>query len=229
MNPLPRALVMAKAPVPGRVKTRLGHEVGMDTAARLAAAALLDTLDACTSAFSAARCHLALDGDLGAAVDGELIVEALAGWAVATQRGDTFAVRLVNAHSELAGTAPGPVVQIGMDTPQVTAQLLSAAAAALGAEGDPASNDAVLGAAPDGGWWVLALRDSASAGPLAGVAMSTPTTCADTRAALTAAGLRVTTTTTLRDVDTVADAVWVAHEAPNTRFARAWEAIAGLV
>ncbi|WP_310528459.1 DUF2064 domain-containing protein [Nocardioides sp.] len=229
MNPLPRALVMAKAPVPGRVKTRLGHEIGMDTAAGLASAALLDTLDACTAAFGADRCHLALDGELGAAVGGELIVQALAGWAVTTQRGDTFAVRLVNAHADLAATAPGPVVQIGMDTPQVTAQLLSAAAAALGIEGEPASSDAVLGAAPDGGWWVLALRDSARAGPLAGVAMSTPTTCTNTRAALTAAGLRVTTTTTMRDVDTVSDAVSVAHEAPDTRFARAWNAVAGLV
>ena len=222
MNPRPRALVMAKAPVPGRVKTRLGHEIGMDAAARLAAAALLDTLDSCTSAYGVDRCHLALDGDLDVAVSAELIVKALAGWSVTTQRGDTFAARLVNAHADLAAAAPGPVVQIGMDTPQVTAQLLSAAAAALGAAGDPASSDAVLGAAPDGGWWVLALRDSANAAPLAGVAMSTPTTCADTRAALTAAGLRVATTTTLRDVDTVADAVSVAHEAPETRFARAW-------
>ena len=55
-----RALVMAKAPVPGRVKTRLGARVGMEVAAELAAAALLDTIAACRSAF--AECHLALDG-----------------------------------------------------------------------------------------------------------------------------------------------------------------------
>ncbi len=61
-----RALVVAKAPVPGRVKTRLGAAIGMDAAARLAAAALLDTIAACRSAF--AECHLALDGDLDEAV-----------------------------------------------------------------------------------------------------------------------------------------------------------------
>jgi glycosyltransferase A (GT-A) superfamily protein (DUF2064 family) len=42
-----RALVVAKAPEPGKVKTRLGAHVGMETAAGLAAAALLDTLAEC--------------------------------------------------------------------------------------------------------------------------------------------------------------------------------------
>lgn len=81
----------------------------------------------------------------------------------------------------------------------------------------------MIGPALDGGWWVLVLRDSARAGPLTGVAMSTPTTCADTRATLTGAGLLVTSTTTLGDVDTVADA------APQTRFAEAWAAVVRVV
>ena len=216
---------MAKAPVAGRVKTRLGQDIGMDDAARLAAAALLDTLDACTRGFGAQHCHLALDGDLATAVDGALIHQAVAGWSVTGQRGDTFAARLVNAHADLGGTASGPVVQIGMDTPQVTPALLTAVVAALCAEGDEAA-DAVLGPAPDGGWWVLGLRDSADAAPLVDVAMSTPTTCADTRQALVGSGLRVSTTAILRDVDTVADAVAVAHDAPDSRFARAWASVA---
>lgn len=225
MNMLPRVLVMAKAPVAGRVKTRLGRDIGMDEAARLAAASLLDTIDACTSGFGAAHCHLALDGDLSTAVDGGLIHRALAGWSVTGQRGDTFAARLVNAHADLAAAARGPVVQIGMDTPQVTPGLLADVVAALGDVGGEAA-DAVLGPAPDGGWWVLGLRDSAGAAPLMDVAMSTPTTWADTRQALTRSGLRVAGTTTLRDVDTVADAVAVAHDAPHSRFARAWSGVA---
>ena len=52
--------------------------------------------------------------------------------------------------------------------------------------------------------------------------MSTPTTGADTRAALEAAGLAVGTTTELTDVDTVADADAVAALAPHGRFAAAW-------
>ena len=48
-----RALVVAKAPVAGQVKTRLGADVGLEQAAGLAAAALLDTLEACTTAYGA--------------------------------------------------------------------------------------------------------------------------------------------------------------------------------
>ncbi len=43
--------MLAKAPVAGRVKTRLGADVGMAYAAELAAAALLDSLDACADGF----------------------------------------------------------------------------------------------------------------------------------------------------------------------------------
>ena len=217
---------MAKAPVAGRVKTRLGRDVGMDGAARLAAAALLDTLGACTRGFGADSCHLALDGDLSTAVHGDLIGRALAGWSVSTQRGDTFAARLANAHVALAEAAPGPVVQIGMDTPQVTPDLLAAAVAALHGDGCAAAADAVIGPAPDGGWWVLALRDSADAAQLRDVPMSTPATCADTMAALVGSGLRVSRTASLRDVDTVPDAVEVARAAPDTLFAEAWAAVA---
>ena len=52
---------------------------------------------------------------------------------------------------------PGPTVQVGMDTPQLTAADLREVAAAA------ATGDAVLGPAADGGWWVLALSDPAAA------------------------------------------------------------------
>ena len=50
----PRILVIAKAPVPGLAKTRLGAAVGMDVAAELAAAALLDTVRTCAATATAA-------------------------------------------------------------------------------------------------------------------------------------------------------------------------------
>jgi uncharacterized protein len=203
-------LVVAKAPEPGRVKTRLGADVGMAVAAELAAASLLDTLAAC-AAFTPSR-HLSLAGDLDRAVRSGDLRAAVAGWTVHPQVGADFAERLADAHSRVEG----PVVQVGMDTPHLTQALLRDAAAGL------STHDAVLGPAEDGGWWVLALRDPARAAALAGVPMSTPTTGADTRAALEAAGLSVGTTATLRDVDTVADADAVAASAPGTRFAAAW-------
>lgn len=209
----PRCLVVAKAPVAGRSKTRLGVDIGMAEAAEVAAAALRDTLAACVQAFGVARCHLALEGELTGAVDGSALSHALRGWTVFPQRGDDFAARLAHAHLE---TGPGPVVQIGMDTPQVTPALLHDAARALD------EHDAVLGPAEDGGWWVLALRDPSDAAVLTGVPMSTSETLRHTRAALEGAGLRVGTAATLRDVDTVADAVAVAAQAPDSSFARVW-------
>ena len=208
----PSVLVVAKAPEAGRVKTRLGAEIGMERAADVAAAALLDTLAAATAAVGAGRCHASLDGDLERAVRGPELREALAGWTVHAQRGLDLGARLADAHARV----PGPVVQVGMDTPHVTPDLLLAAADGLD------DHDAVLGPAEDGGWWVLALRDPASASVLRDVRMSTPTTGADTRAALAVAGLDVGTTATLRDVDEVADADAVARLVPGSRFAKAW-------
>ncbi len=212
-----RTLVMAKAPVAGRVKTRLGVVVGDDAAARLACAALLDTLEACAAAVGAQQCLLALDGDLDDAVDSAALQKALTGWTVTPQRGDGFAERLAHAHRE-AGA--GVVVQVGMDTPQLSPALLDEAAAPLLA--DDGTCDAVLGPALDGGWWVLARRGEAVADALVGVEMSTDRTGADTRAALESAGWRVSACAALLDVDEVADADRVAAVAPRTRFARLW-------
>ena len=214
-SPTARMLVVAKAPVAGQVKTRLGAEIGMDAAAEIAAAALVDTLRACVAAVGPDGCHLALDGDLADAVRADELAGLVTGWTVFPQRGDGFAERLVNAHLDVP-SASGVVVQVGMDTPQLTPELLLEVAATADA------HDAVLGPADDGGWWVLALHDGAPARALAGVPMSTPTTYDDTRRALEQAGADVGTTTGLRDVDTVADAERVAELAPESEFARVW-------
>lgn len=209
-----RALVVAKAPVAGRVKTRLGVTVGDAVAAELAAAALLDTLAACRDGFGPGDCLLALAGDLADAVRGDEIARAVDGWWVAPQRGITFAQRLANAHLDVP--PGGPVVQVGMDTPQVTAGVLCGVAEAL------TGHDAVLGPAEDGGWWVLGLRRPAAATALHDVPMSTPTTYDATREALARAGLGVAVAATLRDVDDAEDAGAVAAVAPDGEFARAW-------
>ena len=211
-----RLLVVAKAPRAGRVKTRLGDEVGHHLAADVAAAALLDTLLACREAVGPDRCHLALGGDLGGATREVELRDALVGWTVRPQRGDGFGARLGHAHEDLG---PGPVIQIGMDTPQVDGPLLTEVAAWLD------TSSAVLGPAVDGGWWALGLRDPRRAGVLRDVRMSRPTTGRDTRAALQSAGLHVAEAPELRDVDTAADAAAVAAAVPDSAFARAWSAV----
>ncbi len=203
-------LVMATAPVAGRAKTRLAAHTGDDVAADLAAAALLDTV-AAVEATPGARGHLALAGDLADGARGADLADAVRGWTITPQRGRTFAERLVAAHED---AGHGPVVQVGMDTPHLTSDLL------LGAARDLEAYDACLGPAPDGGWWVLARRDPRVAAPLATVVMSTAATHDDTRAALLAAGHTVGATARLRDVDTIDDAHEVARLAPDTHFAR---------
>jgi len=209
-------LVVAKAPVPGQAKTRLAASVGDQAAADIAAASLLDTLDAVAQVPVAARV-VALTGELGAASAGDEIRSRLADFTVIPQRGTDFAERLANAHVDAAAAAGGlPVLQIGMDTPQVTDELIAECARELLAA------DAVLGLARDGGWWVLGVTEAAMAACLRAVPMSRSDTGAVTLATLTDAGTDVRLVPTLADVDTVDDVDAVRQEcAPASRFAHA--------
>lgn len=208
-------LVVAKAPVPGLAKTRLTPPATPRQAAAIASAALLDTL-AAVRATPGAVPVVAMTGDLREAHDAVALRAALAPLTVVTQRGDDFAARLANAHADASNHCPGlPIVQIGMDTPQVTADLLADAAALLENE------DVVLGPARDGGWWALGLRDPKHADALRGVPMSRCDTGARTLEALTRKGTTATTTAILSDVDTIEDAVSVASATPGSRFAAA--------
>jgi glycosyltransferase A (GT-A) superfamily protein (DUF2064 family) len=168
---------------------------------------------------------VAMTGDLSAATGGTELRRALAAVRVVPQRGADFADRLAAAHADAAALHPGlPVVQIGMDTPQLRPDLLADAGERL--LGDPV--DAVLGPAADGGWWTLGLRDPRGAEALRGVAMSRPDTGERTEAALRAAGLRVGALRELSDVDTMADALLVAGQTPGSRFAGAVAAARGI-
>jgi hypothetical protein len=104
-----------------------------------------------------------------------------------------------------------------MDTPHLSGRDLDDVRMRLGH-----GNDAVLGPAYDGGWWVLGLTDPRLAEALRAVEMSTERTHAQTRSALEAAGARVAGAATVRDVDTREDAEHSAAVAPATRFANEW-------
>ena len=208
-------LVVAKAPVPGLAKTRLAAGVGDGTAADIAAAALLDTLDAVADSPVAARV-VALTGNLDDASCAGEIRSRLADFIVIAQRGEGFADRLANAHLDAAAATGGlPVLQIGMDTPQVTPELIGRCAQSL------ADNDAVLGMARDGGWWVLGVTDAATADCLRAVPMSAPDTGAVTLAALRDTQVHVELLCELADVDTLDDIGDVRRACPpGSRFSR---------
>lgn len=206
-------LVVAKAPEPGKAKTRLAATVGDRLAAEIAAAALLDTLDAVVAAPVAARV-VAFTGDLGRAACAAEIRQRLESFTVIAQRGDQFADRLANAHADSADGYP--VLQIGMDTPQVTAELLSGCAREL------LDAPAVLGLAHDGGWWALGVAEPAMAECLRAVPMSRADTGELTLQALRRSGVEVTRVQPLADVDVVDDVASVREACgPRSRFARA--------
>ncbi|MBW0017543.1 MAG: DUF2064 domain-containing protein [Mycobacterium sp.] len=224
MSPLSvSVLVVAKAPEPGRAKTRLAATVGDRAGADIASAALLDTLDAVAAARVAARV-VALTGDLNRASRGAEIRRRLEAFTVIAQRGNDFAERLANAYADTGQSfASQPILQIGMDTPQVTGELLAECARPL-LDGAPA----VLGLADDGGWWVLGVRTPSAAECLRTVRMSHPETGELTLKALNDNGIEVTLAPRLADFD-VADDVAAVRSAcdPRSRFARATRA-AGL-
>ncbi|MER6999774.1 DUF2064 domain-containing protein [Streptomyces sp. NPDC000410] len=191
-------LVIAKQPLPGRVKTRLTPPFTPDEAAALAEAALADTLDAALGV-PADRHVLVLDGQPGAWLP--------PGFQVVPQTAGGLDVRLAAAFA----TCAGPALLIGMDTPQATPALLTPA---LRWE----SYDAWFGPASDGGSWALGLASPEPA-LLLGVPMSRPDTGAVQYGRLRAAGLRIGTLPVLRDVDTAEDACVVAAQTPGSRFA----------
>ncbi len=213
MSVLPvTVLVVAKSPEPGRAKTRLAATVGDQVAADIAAAALLDTLDAVAAAPVAARV-VAVAGDVGAAARAAELRRRLEAFTVIPQRGDDFANRLANAHLDCADGYP--VLQIGMDTPQVTAELLTDCARRL------LDAPAVLGMARDGGWWVLGVATPTMAGCLRAIPMSQPNTGELTLKALRDSGIDVAQVQSLADVDVLDDVAAVrAACGPASRFAR---------
>jgi uncharacterized protein len=213
-----QVVVIAKAPVPGRVKTRLTPPYTPHEAARLAEAALTDTLEAAARA-PFARHVLALAGASAALRGPRPAGSPRAGWLppgfeVTGQRGDGLDERIAAALDEAYAQLAVPVVLIGMDTPQVTPGLLESVARPL-ARGEA---DAVFGPARDGGFWLLGLRRP-DPGLILGVPMSQTHTGRGQLSRLLRASLRVRLAPELIDVDTAADAHEVAREAPDSRFA----------
>src|SRR6185437_2704968 len=131
MSGLQTVLVIAKEPIPGRVKTRLIGSVSASQAAELAEAALQDTLT-CMADVPCRERVLLLEGRAGRWLPD--------GWRVVAQSAGELDQRL-SAGFEAVGA--GPCVLVGMDTPQLRPNQLRF---------DHRSYDACLGLAADGGY-----------------------------------------------------------------------------
>jgi rSAM/selenodomain-associated transferase 1 len=202
--------MIAKEPIPGRVKTRLTPPLEPEQAAALARAALTDTLAAAAAARGAARRVVVLDGEPGPWLP--------PGFEVIPQRGDGLEERLAAAFEDVGD----PAFLVGMDTPQVTPELLDVGLQAVRDGGS------AFGAAPDGGYWCIGLS-APDRGVFTRVPMSTERTGAVQLARMRTLGLTPTILPALRDVDTIADARAVALEAPDSRFAATLATFAAVV
>jgi rSAM/selenodomain-associated transferase 1 len=184
-----RLVVMAKAPVAGRVKTRLAGEVGMATAVRFARHSLASLMQ-----------RVAVDGRWSTTLAVTPDVAASGrlwppGVPLAPQGGGDLGARM----QRLVDRAPlGPVVIVGTDIPGIARAHIEAAFRLLG------RHDAVLGPAADGGYWLVGLRRRPRVlRPFHGVRWSTAHALADTLANLR--GRSIARLPTLLDVDTAAD------------------------
>ena len=195
--------VVAKECLPGKVKTRLTPALSPEGAARVASASLADTLTT-VRALPAARRVLFFDG--------QVVPDDAAGFEVLHQPGGGLDERL----GFLFDAIDGPLLLVGMDTPQVSADDLAPVF-------DAPERDAWFGPAEDGGFWSLYLHDP-SGDLLRGVPMSQDDTGAVQLARLTEAGLDVGILGELLDVDTVPDAERVAEIAPDSGFTQALRA-----
>jgi rSAM/selenodomain-associated transferase 1 len=199
-------LVIAKSPVPGRVKTRLSPDLDAATACEIAWASLLDTLDVAASV-PASHHVLVLDGDPGPWVPPT--------FEVVSQRGEGLGDRLAAAFADSFERFGPAALLIAMDTPQVRPRVLGDAAAALDA-GAPS----VLGPATDGGFWAVGLRSETLAprtlaDVFAGIPMSTDHTGAAQHRRLCELGCAPHLLPELRDLDDVEDLRAIAGAGPR--------------
>ncbi|TDW44448.1 hypothetical protein EDF52_11091 [Curtobacterium sp. PhB42] len=195
--------VVAKECLPGKVKTRLTPALSPEGAARVASASLADTLST-VRALPAERRVLFFDGDV--------VPESAEGFDVLHQPGGGLDERL----GFLFDAIDGPLLLVGMDTPQVSTD-------ALAPVFDQPERDAWFGPAEDGGFWSLYLQ-APTGDLLRGVPMSQDDTGAVQLARLTDAGLDVGILGELLDVDTMPDAERVAELAPDSGFTQALRA-----
>ncbi len=180
---------MLKEPRPGRVKTRLGRDIGMVGAAwwfRHQAQRLIRNVND-----RRWRCVLAVSPDVEG-IRSRVWPGKLPRW---PQGEGDLGARM----ARMMYRAGGPVCLIGADIPDVRREHLARAFEKLG------SHDAVFGPSPDGGYWLVGLKHPRPlpAGLFKGVAWSTEEALGQSVASLK--GKRIAFVDQLNDVDTVDD------------------------
>jgi uncharacterized protein len=187
--------VMAKAPHPGTVKTRLAPLLTLDQAAALNICFLRDTT----------QNLVAVTGSAGlisyTPVGHEHLFNDLlpSAFALVPQRGDTFGERLLFTAQDIIACGYASVCLIDSDSPTVPAAAYQQAVAALAQPGDRI----VLGPAHDGGYYLIGLKRPHAA-PFINITWSTSTVAAETRDRCRSANLDLVELPLWYDVDDAA-------------------------
>ena len=190
--------VMAKAPRPGKVKTRLAPPLTLDQSAAINICFLQDTTEniaaVAASGHAAGVISYTPIGD-EALFDNLLPVE----FVLIPQRGEGFGERLLATAEDLLACGYGSLCLIDSDSPTVPALAFERAVAELARPGDRV----VLGPAHDGGYYLIGLK-RAHPELFADITWSTGTVFAETIAAAKAANLEAVTLPLWYDVDDAA-------------------------
>lgn len=181
-------VIMAKSPILGRVKRRLGREIG-DVAALRFYRSCLSHAASRLAQDPRWRTVLAIDPDCAVA---EPFWPSRQRVARLLQGNGDLGRRMQRLFAQLP---PGPAIIVGSDIPALHPIHVAEAFRRLGRA------DAVFGPAPDGGYWLVGLKRTPKVlRPFAGVRWSGPHALADTLANLK--GRRVAFVAMLSDVDT---------------------------
>jgi uncharacterized protein len=188
-------VLFVRAPILGRVKTRLAADLGNEAACHLYQAMVADILGQIRS--SSLPLSLFHDGGM----ENNLPPSWSAGaFRVRPQHGGDIGARMAAAFAECFAAGIDQVLLAGSDIPDLAAAHLTAAVAAL------VENDAVLAPAVDGGYGLIGLNRTRYRSEIfTGIPWSTDRVLETTRQRCAICGLTVHLLPMLRDIDTLDD------------------------
>ncbi len=187
--------VMAKAPRPGKVKTRLSPPLTLDQTAALNICFLRDTTRNIASVPGATGLVCYTPAGDEALFNGILPPE----FSLILQRGDAFGERLLAAAQDILACGFGSVCLIDSDSPTLPAAALHQAVAELAKPGDRI----VLGGSDDGGYYLIGLKLPHPA-PFERITWSTGSVYSETVERIKDAGIELIELPTWYDVDDAA-------------------------
>jgi hypothetical protein len=188
-------IIFAKAPIPGKVKTRLCPPLDPDEAASLHGSLVLDAIER-TKGLQGVTLYVAGTPDL--AHPFFKVMEGRYGARLLLQRGPDLGARMMNAMQDAFGQGAEDVLLTGTDLPTLPRTHLVEALKLV------KNHDVVLGPTADGGYYLIGLSKMMPV-LFEGIAWSTASVFAETKKKVEAAGLSLGLLPECRDVDTLED------------------------